>query len=154
MLDDMSKANAKEQVRVQEDAFDAGSELNAFLKDSAGAGGISTFIGVVRGKSQIGNLQSMTLDHYPGMTERELEKIVEEAKTRWQLIRCKIIHRYGRLVPGENIVFVATAAEHRKESIESCEFLIDILKTRATFWKLEESDSAALWVEAKEEKIG
>jgi molybdopterin synthase catalytic subunit len=93
-------------------------------------------------------LRAMTLEHYPEMTEKELNKIDSEAHNRWPLLESLIIHRYGRLELGEKIVFVATASEHRKAAFEACEFLIDFLKTRAPFWKKEETESQADWVEA------
>ncbi|MEI9985124.1 MAG: molybdenum cofactor biosynthesis protein MoaE [Aliidongia sp.] len=105
--------------------------------------------GLVRDSCAGPRLLAMTLEHYPGMTERQLEKIEAEARSRWPLAEVLVIHRYGRMLPGEPIVLVATAAAHRRAALESCEFLIDWLKTKAPFWKLEETEAGAEWVAAK-----
>ena len=104
-----------------------------------------TFSGIVRG----GDVGAMTLEHYPGMTEAALEEIEAEARTRWDLSACLIIHRVGRLMPGENIMMVAAASRHRKAAFEAAEFLMDYLKTRAPFWKKEETAEGARWVDAR-----
>ncbi|MEG3617679.1 molybdenum cofactor biosynthesis protein MoaE [Magnetovibrio sp. PR-2] len=142
--------NLDNSVRVQAEPFDAGLELSEFVKSCSGAGGISTFVGVVRGHNDEGPIQSMTLEHYPGMTERELKRLLSEAQVRWSLNHVLIIHRFGRLMVDEPIVLVATASKHRKDAIKSCEFLIDCLKTTAPFWKLEDNGNDATWVDAKE----
>jgi molybdopterin synthase catalytic subunit len=137
-------------IRVQRDDFDLGAELAALTAGNPKIGGLCSFVGLVRdmaGGEQIG---AMTLEHYPGMTEKMLEKIEAEAKERWPLEASLIIHRYGRLEPGDQIVLVATASPHREAAFEACHFLIDWLKTQAPFWKLEEKDSGAEWVEARE----
>jgi len=134
------------RIRIQHDDFDAAAECAALSDGNANIGAIATFTGLVRGD---GGLTAMTLEHYPGMTEREIARHVAEAKTRWPLLGVTIIHRIGRLLPGERIVLVAVASSHRKAAFEACEFLMDYLKTNAPFWKQEERGSAAKWVDAK-----
>jgi molybdopterin synthase catalytic subunit len=129
-------------IRVQREDFDVGPELAALTRGNTRIGGLATFVGLVREVA-------MTLEHYPGMTERKLAEIEDEARRRWKLEASLVVHRYGRLEPGEQIVLVATAAEHRAAALESCEFLIDWLKTKAPFWKLEETKDGARWVEAR-----
>ncbi len=137
-------------VRVQAEPFDIGAEIAALTQGRTEIGGVATFTGLVREFAAGRRLTSMTLEHYPGMTERELERVEAEALARWPLDASLIIHRYGRMLPGEPIVLVATASAHRHAALESCTFLIDWLKTRATFWKFEEGADGGLWVEAKE----
>ena len=140
-------------IRVQTEDFDVGAEIAAMrarLADiGADAGGLCSFIGVVRGGSGSGEITSMTLEHYPGMTEKELARIEVEARNRWPLDDVLVIHRTGRLEPGDQIVLVLTASAHRKAVIEACEFLIDWLKTKAPFWKLEEAGGEDRWVTAR-----
>src|ERR687883_118458 len=126
-------------IRVQREDFDVGAELEALTRGKTGIGGITSFVGLVRDIAGDKRIGAMTLEHYPGMTERELEAIEAEARRRWPLDAVLIIHRYGRLEPGERIVLVATASAHREAAFESCQFLIDWLKTKAPFWKLEET---------------
>lgn len=133
-------------VRVQEADFDLGAEA-ALLRGAGEAGALVTFSGIVRGEG----VDAMTLEHYPGMTEAALEEIEAEARARWDLSASLIIHRVGRLMPGENIMMVAAAARHRKAAFEAAEFLMDYLKTRAPFWKKEETPQGARWVDAREE---
>ncbi len=127
-----------------------GAELAGLTAGRTDIGGLASFVGIVRARSEAGALQAMTLEHYPGMTEKRLAEIEAEALARWPLTGSLIIHRYGRLLPGERIVLVATASSHRQAALESCQFLIDWLKTKAPFWKLEETASGAHWVEARE----
>jgi molybdopterin synthase catalytic subunit len=134
-------------VRVQTEPFDLGRELAGFGAGNVRIGGIASFIGLVR---DMGGLTALTLEHYPGMTERELERIEGEARKRWDLEESLIVHRYGRMEPGEPIVLVVTAATHRAAAFESCEFLMDWLKTKAPFWKLEETAGGTNWIEAKD----
>lgn len=137
-------------VEVQPELFDAGEELTAFLADRRDSGGIATFTGIVRDRDTDNPITALTLEHYPGMTEGMLERIEAEARTRWDLDDCLIIHRYGRLQPGEPIVMVLTASAHRKDAFEACEFLVDWLKTKAPFWKQEETVSGKTrWVKAR-----
>lgn len=135
-------------IRVQREDFDVGTEVTGLTEGLHGIGGVCSFIGLVRELNRQKSLQAMTLQHYPGMTEKELTKIEYEAHKRWPIEASLIIHRYGRLELGEQIVLVVTASPHRKAAFESCEFLIDFLKTRAPFWKKEEYGSASEWVEA------
>jgi molybdopterin synthase catalytic subunit len=134
-------------VRVQTEDFDPGTELARL--GALGAGGVASFTGLVRGD---GGLIAMTLEHYPAMTGQALRAIVSEASERWPLAGIIVIHRHGRLTPGDRIVFVATASMHRAAALESCAFLIDWLKTDAPFWKCEEwADGSHQWVEARNE---
>ena len=133
-------------IRVQKENFDVTNELRK-LSYNKNVGGISFFIGLVREDLSKDTCHSMTLQHYPEMTEKMLNQIENEANKRWNLIDSIIIHRYGKLYPGDQIVLVGTSSEHRKEAINSCEFLIDWLKTKAPFWKLEERESGKKWVE-------
>ncbi len=137
-------------IRVQQEDFDLGRELAALSTGNHRIGGLCSFVGLVRDMAGGEEIGAMTLEHYPGMTEKMLEKIEAEAKERWPLEASLIIHRYGRLEPGDQIVLVATASPHREAAFEACHFLIDWLKTQAPFWKLEEKDSGAEWVEARE----
>ena len=139
-------------IKVQKNDFNIGHEISEITSKNQNIGGISTFIGIVRGGNN-NSLNSMTLEHYSGMTEKMLNEIDNEAKERWDLIETKIIHRYGELFPGDQIVLVITASEHRKNAIESCQFLIDWLKTKAPFWKLEDSTNGKNWVEEKQSDL-
>ena len=139
-------------IKVQKNDFNIGHEISEITSKNQNIGGISTFIGIVRGGNN-NSLNSMTLEHYSGMTEKMLNEIDNEAKERWDLIETKIIHRYGELFPGDQIVLVITASEHRKNAIESCQFLIDWLKTKAPFWKLEDSTKGKNWVEEKQSDL-
>jgi molybdopterin synthase catalytic subunit len=135
-------------LRVQEADFDASKELAALTAGRTDIGGIGCFVGVVRSG---GDLATMTLEHYPGMTERAIGQIADEAERRWKLLGCTVIHRVGRLAPGAQIVLVLAAAAHRAEALEATAFLIDWLKTKAPFWKHEEfADGSGQWVDAKE----
>lgn len=138
-------------VRVQTEDFDIGAELEQLSTGNHQVGGVASFVGLVRDIAPKGSgaSSSMTLEHYPGMTEKRLAAIETEAQRRWPLAAVLIIHRYGRLEPGDRIVLVATASSHREAALESCAFLIDWLKTEAPFWKLEEGPEGPRWVEAK-----
>jgi molybdopterin synthase catalytic subunit len=136
-------------IRVQREDFDVGAELAALTRGKTAVGGVSSFIGLVRDVAGDKRIGAMTLEHYPGMTERQLAEIEAEAQRRWPLDAVLIIHRYGRLEPGDRIVLVATASAHREAAFESCHFLIDWLKTKAPFWKLEETPEGARWVDAQ-----
>jgi len=136
-------------IRVQQEDFDVGAEIAALSAGNHAVGGVAVFVGLVRDTADEEAIGAMTLDHYPGMTERMLSRIEIEAKDRWPLEATLIIHRHGRLEPGERIVLVATASAHRQAAFEACEFLVDWLKTKAPFWKLEEKSSGAEWVTAK-----
>ena len=135
-------------IKVQENDFDVNLEIKKITSQNKNIGGVGLFIGIVRDDYDK-KLKSMTLEHYPIMTEKMLEKINLEAKNRWKLIDSIIIHRYGKLYPGDQIVFVATFSQHRKDALEACEFLIDWLKTKAPFWKLEATNTGNKWVKEK-----
>ena len=136
-------------IRVQAEDFDLGAEMDALTGSRKDIGAVVNFIGKVRDLDD-GALSAMTLEHYPGMTEKMLADIEAQANTRWELQETLIIHRYGRLEPGEQIVLVITASAHRQSAFEACAFLMDWLKTKAPSWKLEESDKGRSWVEAKQ----
>ena len=135
-------------VRVQAEAFDAGAELNAFSAGHSGVGAVVSFTGIVRDTD--GGLQQMLIEHYPGMTESAIAKIVAEAVSRWALADALVIHRYGPLKTGEQIMMVATASAHRAAAFEAADFLMDYLKSRAPFWKKEVTTEGAAWVAAKD----
>jgi molybdopterin synthase catalytic subunit len=136
-------------IRVQEAPFDVGAELAGLTAGRTDIGGVASFTGLVRDMAGAQPITAMSLEHYPGMTERKLAEIEAEANARWDLQASLIVHRYGRMLPGEPIVLVATAAPHRAAALEACAFLIDWLKTKAPFWKLEETAEASQWVEAR-----
>lgn len=137
------------QVRVQEERFDLGQEASRFAAAASGAGAVVTFTGLVRDND--GALSAMEIEHYPGMTERAIAKIVDEATARWQLADALVIHRYGRLGANEPIMMVATASRHRADAFSAAEFLMDYLKSRAPFWKKEIGADGTSWVAAKDE---
>lgn len=137
-------------IRVQQQDFDPGAELAAMTRGRRDVGGVAQFIGLVRDQADGKPIQAMTLEYYPGMTERKLAEIEAEARRRWPLQDCLVIHRHGRLVPGERIVLVATVSAHRTAALEACQFLIDWLKTEAPFWKFEETAEGGEWVEARQ----
>lgn len=136
-------------VRVAEAPFDPGAELAAMSAGRTDIGGIASFVGLVRDFASDDSVTALTLEHYPGMTERRLTEIGNEAIARWDLTSARIIHRVGRMLPGEPIVLTAAAAPHRAAAFEACWFLIDWLKTSAPFWKLEETPDGERWVDAK-----
>ncbi len=135
-------------VSVQAEPFDAGAELNRFTAQVAGAGAVVTFTGIVRDTA--GVLSGMEIEHYPGMTERAIRAMQNEATARWALCGCLVIHRYGALRVGEPIMMVATAAPHRAAAFEAAEFLMDYLKSRAPFWKKEQAAGGSDWVAAQD----
>jgi molybdopterin synthase catalytic subunit len=137
-------------IRVQREAFDAAAELRNFRESQRQGGAIVMFLGTVRELGETGAIEAMTLEHYPEMTEKALQEIETEANRRWPLVGSMIIHRYGRLEPGEEIVLTLTQSAHREAAFEACAFLVDYLKTKAPFWKLEETKDKARWVEARE----
>lgn len=137
------------RILVQEAAFDLGKESTDFAAAQSNMGAIVTFTGVVRNNAE-GTLKSMRIEHYPGMTEKALSNIAEEASTRWELGDVLVIHRYGDMKPGELIMMVATASKHRLHAFEAAEFLMDFLKSRAPFWKKEITSDSAEWVAAKD----
>ncbi len=129
------------KIAVQKEDFDLSREIKA-LSGNPRIGAVASFIGLVRDVA-------MTLEHYPGMTERAITQIVEQAKSRWQVMDCTVIHRYGALEPNDQIVLVAVASAHRGDAFAACEFIMDYLKTQAPFWKQEQTPEGARWVEAK-----
>jgi molybdopterin synthase catalytic subunit len=142
-------------IKVQREDFDVGAELEALAKGNVRIGGVASFIGLVRdmGADNPGadRVEALTLEHYPGMTEKKLAEIEAEANRRWPLDASLIIHRYGRLEPGDRIVLVATASPHREAALAACHFLIDWLKTDAPFWKSEATPQGERWVAARAE---
>ena len=136
-------------IRVQSEPFDAGAELNAFTALTAGAGAVVSFTGIVR--EVTGGLSGMDIEYYPGMTEKALGSIRQDALNRWDLSDAMIIHRYGPLQPHDVIMMVATASRHRKDAFEAAEFLMDYLKSRAPFWKKEQTGQGEAWVASRSE---
>lgn len=137
-------------VTVQTACFDPGALLNALHGERLGVGGVVGFVGYVRDFNDGEEVAGMLLEHYPGMTEKALQKIVDEASQRWPLLRAEVLHRVGRLEPGEPIVFVGVASAHRQAAFEACHFIIDYLKTRAPFWKKEDTGQGPRWVDARD----
>ncbi len=137
-------------VRVQTGDFDIGAEIATMRRGNPKVGAVASFIGVVRDLNEGDHVAEMTLEHYPGMTEKALEKIVTEARSRWNIYDALVIHRVGTLKPGDQIVLVVVTGAHRGEAFEACEFLMDYLKTRAPFWKKERTPDGSRWVEARE----
>src|SRR4051794_7330623 len=133
-------------VRIQREDFDIGAEVAQLTRGRTGIGAVATFTGICRDDG----IAAMMLEHYPGMAEAEIERHVEEAEKRWPLLGVTVIHRYGRLTPGENIVLVVTASSHREAAFAAAEFLMDYLKAQAPFWKQVEAATGKTWVEAKE----
>jgi len=136
-------------VRVQAQDFDVGAEIAALRRANPSIGAIASFVGVVRDVNDGDPIADMTLEHYPGMTERALEAIVAEAKSRWDVVDVLVVHRVGRLLPTDQIVLVVVTGAHRGEAFAACEFVMDYLKTRAPFWKKEQTGTGARWVEAR-----
>jgi molybdopterin synthase catalytic subunit len=137
-------------VRVQPEDFDAGAEIAALIRGRRNVGALASFVGLVRDASDGSDVVEMTLEHYPGMTEKTLEGIVAAARERWDILDATVIHRIGTLRPGDNIVLVAVAGAHRGEAFAACEFIMDFLKTRAPFWKKEKTPAGERWVDARE----
>src|SRR6202035_2980778 len=136
-------------VRLQREDFDANAEVAALARGRSDVGAVVTFTGICRGDENGEPIAALTLEHYPGMAEAEIARHVEEAQARWPLMGVTVIHRHGRLVPGDNIVLVGTAASHRGDAFAAAEFLMDYLKTRAPFWKREEFADSARWVDGR-----
>ncbi|CAB1368151.1 molybdopterin synthase catalytic subunit MoaE [Denitratisoma oestradiolicum] len=137
-------------ISVQTEDFDVGAEIAALSAGDGGAGAVASFVGLMRDRNDGAGVNAMTLEHYPGMTERALERIVAEARERWELRGVRVIHRVGRLLPGDRIVLVVVSSSHRGEAFAACEFIMDYLKTRAPLWKKEETESGGRWVDARE----
>ncbi|TNF99014.1 MAG: molybdopterin synthase catalytic subunit MoaE [Gammaproteobacteria bacterium] len=137
-------------IKVQQEDFEPDAIVNGLCEGRTDVGAVVTFLGLVREFSKSEQIQSMTLEHYPGMTEKALQTIVEEAQQRWQLMDVAVIHRVGDLKPADRIVMVAVSSAHRGDAFKACEFIIDYLKTRAPFWKKEINGEGEHWVEARE----
>lgn len=137
------------RVCVQAEDFDTGAEVSRLASGDGGVGAVVSFVGVVRGESGGEKLLALQLEHYPGMTERELSRIAEEATSRWELSAVTIIHRVGVLRPKDQIVLVVTASAHRQAAFDGCAFVMDYLKTQAPFWKKETRASGEYWIEAR-----
>ncbi len=136
-------------INVQTEPFDTAAEIEKLRADNPAIGAIVTFLGLTRDINEGQRVSGMTLEHYPGMTEKSLEKILDEAETRWQLQGIRVVHRVGRLKPQDPIVLVAVASAHRGDAFQACEFVIDYLKTRAPFWKKEQTSQGSRWVDAR-----
>ena len=136
-------------IRIQESDFDLTTEVKALRKDDPRVGAIVTFVGTVRDLNDGSEVTGMTLEHYPGMTEKALEEIITQARVRWDLYKTLVIHRVGPLLPEDQIVLVAVTSAHRREAFAACEFIMDYLKTAAPFWKKEETPTGARWVDAR-----
>jgi molybdopterin synthase catalytic subunit len=137
-------------IRIQEADFDTAQEIAALAKGRTDIGAVVTFSGLCRGDENGKPIAALTLEHYPGMAEAEIKRHADEALSRWPLQGLTVIHRFGRIAPGENIVLVVTASPHRRAAFEAAEFLMDYLKTNAPFWKREESDKGTNWIEARD----
>ena len=137
------------KIAVQSEPFDLGAEVDAMRAGRTDIGAIASFVGLARDMNAGSGVAAMTLEHYPGMTEKALSKLVDDANARWALLDVTVIHRIGRLLPGDPIVLVAVASPHRGEAFAACEFIMDFLKTQAPFWKKEETADGARWVEAR-----
>jgi molybdopterin synthase catalytic subunit len=138
-------------IRLQREAFDVAAETAAMTRDRTDIGAVVTFTGICRADENGAEIAALTLEHYPGMAEAEIARHVEEASARWRLLGVRVIHRYGRIEPGEVIVLVATASSHREAAFGAASFIMDYLKTRAPFWKLVETSAGTDWVEARAE---
>jgi molybdopterin synthase catalytic subunit len=138
-------------IRLQREAFDIAREIDAMTRGRTDIGAVVTFTGICRGTEDDGPIAALTLEHYPGMAEEEIARHIAEAERRWPLLGVTVIHRYGRIEPGETIVLVVTASSHRQAAFAAGEFLMDYLKTRAPFWKREERTGDTRWVEAKDD---
>ncbi len=137
-------------VRIQTADFDVGAEIAALRRGNSGIGAVASFIGTVRDVNEGDAVNEMTLEHYPGMTEKAIEEIVGQARARWDVVDALVIHRVGTLRPADQIVLVAVAGGHRGDVFAACEFIMDYLKTRAPFWKKERTGKGLRWVEARE----
>ena len=142
-------AGAELNVRVQAEDFDVGAEIARLRQGRADIGAVATFIGLVRDINEGADVAAMTLEHYPGMTEKALQDIVDQAKSRWDIYDALVIHRIGTLRTGDQIVFVAVTGAHRGEAFAACEFIMDYLKTEAPFWKKEQTAQGERWVDAR-----
>jgi molybdopterin synthase catalytic subunit len=136
-------------IRIQENDFDVSAEIAALRKGDPRVGAVVTFLGAVRDMNDGSQVKGMTLEHYPGMTEKALQEILDQAKARWDIYQTLVIHRVGPLLPEDQIVLVAVTSAHRGEAFAACEFIMDYLKTAAPFWKKEDTPEGARWVDAR-----
>lgn len=136
-------------IRIQENDFDVSAEIVALRKGDPRVGAVVTFVGTVRDINDGSQVKGLTLEHYPGMTEKALQEILDQAKARWDIYQTLVIHRVGRLLPEEQIVLVVVTSAHRGEAFAACEFIMDYLKTAAPFWKKEDTPAGARWVDAR-----
>ena len=136
-------------VRIQTEQFDAGAEIAAIRRGNPAIGAVASFVGIVRDVNEGDRVSEMTLEHYPGMTEKSIEGIIDEARRRWDVIDALVVHRVGVLKPTDPIVLVVVASGHRGDAFAACEFIMDYLKTQAPFWKKERTGESARWVEAR-----
>jgi molybdopterin synthase catalytic subunit len=137
-------------VKIQTTDFDASAEIAALRRNNPKIGAVASFIGVVRDLNEGGSVAEMTLEHYPGMTEKAIEEIIVQAQGRWDVLDALVIHRVGKLKPTDQIVLVVVTSGHRGDAFAACEFIMDYLKTRAPFWKKERTEGGTRWVEARE----
>ena len=152
MLSSLRLLAAKMQndfIRIQEQDFDLTTEVQALRKNDPRVGAVVTFVGTVRDMNDGSQVKGMTLEHYPGMTEKSLEEIIQQARGRWDLYKALVIHRVGPLLPEDQIVLVAVTSAHRGEAFAACEFIMDYLKTAAPFWKKEQTPEGSKWVDAR-----
>ena len=140
-------------VQVQETAFDVAAEILKIREASHQIGGIVTFLGVVRDINDYADVASLYLEHYPGMTESQIDKIIDKANERWQIHAVTVIHRVGYLLPNDEIVFVGIGSEHRGDAFAACEFVMDYLKTQATFWKKEQTGDSSRWLSTRQADV-
>lgn len=138
------------QAIVQAEPFDFGQEYNSFLLGDRAAGAVASFVGRVRETNENEHIKTLELEHYPGMTEKVMLEVLQEARRRWPLLGARVIHRIGPLAPGDNIVLVLTASAHRHAALDACAFIMDHLKTRATFWKKETTPQGQRWVKGRQ----
>ena len=136
-------------VRIQTEQFDAGAEIAAIRRGNPAIGAVASFVGIVRDVNEGDRVSEMTLEHYPGMTEKSIEGIIDEARRRWDVIDALVVHRVGVLKPTDPIVLVVVASGHRGDAFAACEFIMDYLKTQAPFWKKEHTPEGARWVDAR-----
>jgi len=137
------------KIAIQREDFDAGAEARALSRNNPAVGAVASFVGLVRDRNDGTAVSAMTLEHYPGMTEKAIAQIVDEAKGRWKIVDCSVIHRVGELQLAEQIVLVVVASSHRGDAFAACEFIMDFLKSQAPFWKKEATPEGARWVDAR-----
>lgn len=146
----MTKTHEAFQARVQQAPFQVGQEYEDFLLGDTSDGAVATFVGRVRDHNSGAAVEALELEHYPGMTEKVMLQVLEQARQRWPITAARVVHRVGKLNPGENIVMVLTASAHRHAALDACAFIMDHLKTQATFWKKEQTPDGSRWVKSRE----